>query len=117
MIASRFPLTAQEQIERGFGGEFAQKILTLPLGSWAGPVMSGFGAHLVFVSERTEGRMPALAQVQKAVKRDWTLEQRKTLKEKIYRTLLEKYQVVIEPQDIALEGNSTDAGQTTAVKP
>lgn len=117
MLASQFPLTAQDQIERGFGGEFAQKILTLPLGSWTGPVISGFGAHLVFISERTDGRMPALDEVREAVKRDWTLEQRKTLKEKIYRTLLEKYHVVIEPRNVALENNSAAAGQTKVLKP
>jgi len=117
MLASEFQLTAQPQIARGFGDEFAKTLLTLPQGNWTGPVLSGFGAHLVFISERTDGRMPALDEVRKAVKRDWTLEQRKTLKEKIYRTLLEKYHVVIEPRNVALENNSAAAGQTKVLKP
>jgi len=117
MLASEFQLTAQPQIARGFGDEFAKTLLTLPQGNWTGPVLSGFGAHLVFISERTDGRMPALDEVRKAVKRDWTLEQRKTLKEKIYRTLLEKYHVVIEPRNVALENNSAAAGQAKVLKP
>ena len=36
---------------------------------WFGPVESGYGMHLVFVEERTEGRLPELAGVRDAVSR------------------------------------------------
>ena len=117
MLASEFQLTDQLQIAGGFGDEFAKTLLTLPPGDWTGPVMSGFGAHLVFISERIEGRMPTLAEVRETVKRDWNFEQRKILKENNYRILLKKYHVVIEPQDIALEINSATAGQAKVLKP
>ena len=38
-------------------------------GQWQGPVPSGYGVHLVYVSERTEGRRPDLADVREAVRR------------------------------------------------
>jgi hypothetical protein len=41
-------------------------------GRWQGSVDSGYGMHLVFVSERTQGRLSALVDVRDAVLREWT---------------------------------------------
>ena len=59
------------EIARQFGDVFAAKLGVLPSGRWQGPVESAFGVHLVFVSERKEGRMPALTDVRDAVRREW----------------------------------------------
>ena len=55
-----------------------------------------FGVHLVFVSERPEGRAPALADVRDAVLREWEDARRLEAKEKSYRELLKHYTVTIE---------------------
>ena len=47
--------------------------------SWTGPIASGFGLHIVRVSERREGRVPALGEVRDAVMREWTNDKRKEL--------------------------------------
>jgi parvulin-like peptidyl-prolyl isomerase len=65
-------------------------------GQWQGPVESGFGVHLVWVSERTEGRLPALAEVRDAVRREWASAQRLEVKEKFYQELLKRYAVTVE---------------------
>lgn len=96
MLAAEFELTSQTDIERRFGEEFAQQIVALPQSVWSGPVTSGFGLHLVLVSEKVEGRQPELAEVEEAVKRDWLVERRKELKEATFRELLKGYEVVIE---------------------
>ena len=59
------------EIAKQFGEQFAATLGGLPPGQWQGPVESGYGAHLVLVSERTEGRLPALADVRDAVRREW----------------------------------------------
>ncbi len=52
--------------------------------------------HLVFVSERTEGRVPALADVRDAVRREWDDARRLEANEKFYQELLKHYTVTIE---------------------
>ena len=52
--------------------------------------------HLVFVSERTEGRLPALAEVRDAVRREWDDARRLEANEKFYQDLLKHYTVTIE---------------------
>jgi hypothetical protein len=84
------------EIVRQFGENFAAKLGKLSLGQWDGPVESGFGAHLVRVSERTEGRMPELAEVRDAVRREWANARRLETNEKFYQELLKRYVVTIE---------------------
>jgi hypothetical protein len=69
----------------------------LPKGSWAGPIESGYGLHLVEVTERVEGRVPDLAEVRDAVARDRKTAQRKELSEALFRKLVGRYKVVVEP--------------------
>ncbi len=79
-----------------FGRDFAARLLTLERGAWQGPVRSGYGLHLVFVRERTEARMPELAQVRDAVERDWREVRRRATIEALYRRIREHYTVVVE---------------------
>jgi PPIC-type PPIASE domain len=84
------------EIVRQFGENFAARLGKLSLGQWDGPVESGFGAHLVRVSERTERRMPELAEVRDAVRREWANARRLETNEKFYQELLKRYVVTIE---------------------
>ena len=79
-----------------FGNEFTAKLGGLPTGRWQGPIDSSFGAHLVCISERTASRLPALAEVRDAVRREWEENQRLEANEKFYQTLLKHYTVTIE---------------------
>ena len=80
MIDRHFPLRRSGDIDRRFGQGFAGKLMDLEIGRWQGPVLSGFGAHLVLVHAREPGRAPALDEVREAVRRDLrTLWQRESV--------------------------------------
>ena len=53
-------------------------------------------SHLVFVRERTEGRVPALEEVRDAVRREWANARRLEANEKLYEGMLKRYAVTIE---------------------
>ncbi len=84
------------EIARQFGEAFAAKLGGLQPGRWQGPVESAFGVHLVFISERTEARLPALAEVRDAVRRESDDTRRLEANEKFYQDLLKHYTVTIE---------------------
>jgi hypothetical protein len=116
MLPHELPLSRVGEVASVFGDEFAQQIAQLPPGRWAGPVPSGYGLHLVYVSERTEGRARPLAEVREAVQREWVAEQRKEIANETYSKLRKKYSVVVEtatPQaDVAPQsGNVANAAQ------
>jgi len=96
MLDSSFTAVPASEVTKQFGDKFTAKLGGLPPGQWQGPVESGFGVHLVFVSERTRGRLPALADVRDAVRREWDNARRLEANEKFYQDLLKHYTVTIE---------------------
>jgi hypothetical protein len=96
LLDYRFESLPAGEVAKLFGEPFAAKLGTIPPGVWHGPLESGYGAHLVFVSDRTEGRAPALAEVHDAVRREWANARRRETTEKLYEAMLKRYAVTIE---------------------
>jgi hypothetical protein len=96
MLPPELGLTPAAEVARVFGAQFAEEIAKLPTGRWAGPIRSGFGAHLVYVSERVAPRPPALAEVRPALERDFLVARRERERDAMYAKLLERYRVTIE---------------------
>jgi len=88
--------SAQADVERAFGAEFAAALQDLPLGSWQGPLRSTFGLHLVRLSERSGGHAPPLEQVRTAVERDVVQARTEQANEAIYSRLRANYRVRVE---------------------
>ena len=93
------------EVSKQFGEKFAAKLVELPVGKWSGPIESGYGLHLVIVTERKDGSLPALADVRETVKRDWVNAQRSETNEKFYQALLKRYTVTIEDPRLAFAGS------------
>ena len=96
LLERTFTAAPGREIAQQFGEEFAATLGELPLGEWQGPVDSGYGAHVVFVRQRTEGRAPDLSEVRDAVAREWGNARRLEENEKYYRELLKRYTVTVE---------------------
>ncbi len=101
LLEPRFQATPDQEIAKQFGEKFTAKLSDIPVGQWVGPIESAYGMHLVLVEQRTEGRLPELAEVRDAVSRDWTNECRLELNEKFFQGLLKHYEVVVEKIDLA----------------
>lgn len=83
-------------IARQFGETFASSLTMIPLdSSWNGPVMSGFGAHLVRVRSVVIGQKPQLSDLRKRVENDWRAETAKAREAAAYQALLDGYTITI----------------------
>jgi parvulin-like peptidyl-prolyl isomerase len=96
------------EIGRLFGTVFSEQLEALATGEWLGPLESGFGYHLVYITERVPGSKPDLEQVRDAVQRDWFSLKRREAVDGMYQRLAENYQVEIEesPGELATEGST-----------
>jgi hypothetical protein len=103
LLGTSFDAESAADVAKQFGGKFAAKLGEVLVGQWQGPIESGYGVHLVRVSERTEGRMPALADVRDAVRREWGNSRRLEANEKFYQELRRRYAVTIEEPKPAAE--------------
>jgi len=104
-----FAAVPGSEVAKQFGETFAAQLAELAPGRWQGPVESGYGVHLVFVSERTDGRLPALAEVCDAVRREWANARRLEANEKLYDAMLKRYEVTIERPQAAEEQKVAEA--------
>jgi hypothetical protein len=115
MVATNdLPLSPVSDIGRLFGEQFGRQIVDLEPGRWQGPVKSGYGLHLVYVTEKEPARLPELAEVRNQVEREWIFARKKEMKEAMYKKLLERYTVVIDKPPEPVEKGSAMAARLPA---
>jgi len=85
-----------QEIANTFGSSFADQIGTAPVGRWSGPIVSGFGLHVVRVDAREPGRLPTLEEIRPVVLREWQAENRAMSNAAFLATLRGKYEVRVE---------------------
>jgi len=95
-LQNDFVALTSSEVARQFGTTFADKLSVLSPGQWHGPIESAYGMHLVLISERTESRLPALAEVHDAVRLEWGNTRRLQSNEEFYQKLLQHYTVTVE---------------------
>jgi hypothetical protein len=91
-----FSNQSETNVARTFGDQFAKQLSQLETGKWVGPIESGYGQHLVLISNRTEGKTPPLSEVRKQVQSEWMTDEAKQTSEKFYEGLRSRYKIKIE---------------------
>ena len=100
LLSHRIPLSSQSSIERQYGPEFAARVLQAPEGRWSGPVPSSYGAHLVWVDERSPAQIPPLPEIRSRVEAE-LLREREQAELNAYTERLRDQAQVILPGDAA----------------
>jgi hypothetical protein len=109
MLPATLDRASADEVARTFGARFADALVPLPDGRWSGPVVSGFGVHLVRIETRTPGRVPALAEVRKEVERDLLNARSRQASEEYYQGLRKRYTVKVEADLTSAAGNASSA--------
>ncbi|MFO1306054.1 MAG: peptidylprolyl isomerase [Burkholderiales bacterium] len=84
-----------EVVAKEFGPPFARALSGVKPGTWAGPIESGYGWHLVFVDAMTAQRIPAFDEVEGEVKTAWIEDNRERTKTQLYESMRARYEVVL----------------------
>jgi hypothetical protein len=99
LLLSQFTKAYEREILRAMGSQFLAGLQSVPVGAWQGPIQSGFGLHLVKLSERIDGIVPPLDDIRDLVSRDWMSAKREAANEASYAALRERYVVTLaEPR-------------------
>jgi len=87
-------------IGRVFGTDFVDALERAPVGSWQGPIRSGYGLHFVKIDEFIEARNAELEEVRSALERDVLRDKSQKINDAFYVALRERYTVRTEPAKI-----------------
>jgi hypothetical protein len=83
-------------LARYFGAPFAEALASLPTATWAGPIASPHGVHLVWIERRTPASAPVLDDIRGQLRERWLDEQRTQRLEDLLRSLKIRYPLQIE---------------------
>jgi hypothetical protein len=91
---------SERELAKVFGPEFAERALALPTARWSGPVASAYGAHLVWVHERTPAAPARLESVRNAVREAVLGERGERALREYLAELRERWPVRVEAPDV-----------------
>jgi hypothetical protein len=95
-LPARFDDASQTDLAEQLGDDFATALARLPVGTWMGPVVSGFGLHLVRIDQRVQPPRPRLADVRQRLENDWRSDAIRKAQDAHLQQLLDSYAVEIK---------------------
>lgn len=95
MGQSQYPEREPGDVAKDFGPAFADALFATAPGGWRGPLVSGLGAHLVFVETLVPARIPSFEEVADEVRTAWIADQREEWKRAAYDGMRRRYDVVL----------------------
>ncbi len=97
-----------KEIDRQMGDGFAAALANLPVGKWGGPVLSGFGAHLVYINAVMPAREPAFAAIKDQLLNDYRYDYQQQFNQKVYDDFKKEYTIKLTITDAKLQQHLTD---------
>lgn len=96
MLQRDFVSVTLTEAARQMGSGFAESVAQLEPGSWHGPVLSGYGVHLVYLYSYEKAPPAVFEDVQAAVLENWQQEQREQFNADFLENLKTRYEIVID---------------------
>jgi len=78
------------------GSKFPEALLDKELNKWIGPIPSGFGFHLVFITHVQEPQLPDFDNIKKKLNDDYEYDHQKEIDKLIYAELKKKYKIEVD---------------------
>jgi hypothetical protein len=122
MLQNYYPRKEELEIRKLFGSGFSAEVMKLEPEKWHGPVLSGYGTHLVYVHTLERASEPVFEKVKEYVAEDWLVDQQEKFNEEFFQSLKSRYEIIIEevpiktiPSDVAETDMAVETD--TEVKP
>jgi hypothetical protein len=93
LLPPSLPMSPESSVDGTFGRGFFEQLTEVEAGVWSGPVRSGYGVHIVRITERLDARILDFETVRDAVLRDWTKDKASEIAEAYYARMLARYSV------------------------
>lgn len=100
MLQHEYRDLSEQEVGRSFGSRFAATLFEVATNEWEGPVVSGYGLHLVRVTAVTEARVPELSEVRDRVLLDYATDARERASRLLYDNLRMQYLIEIDEEAI-----------------
>jgi hypothetical protein len=93
LLPASISMTPAPAIDRTFGESFSKSLAQLPMKTWQGPIKSGYGMHMVRITDRKEATTPPLAEIRERVETEWRADKAQEMKDAYAQSLLKRYTI------------------------
>jgi peptidyl-prolyl cis-trans isomerase C len=116
---SAFQQATALEIRRQLGSGFTEALMKLEPGIWQGPVLSGYGMHLVYIHALRHAPPARFEDVEERVLEDWQTEQQDRFNEEFYQSLKSRYEIDIadRPPGLVLDVPGQEPAEGAAATP
>jgi hypothetical protein len=98
LLGSEFEKLGEIEANGMFGEELSGQIFDAPQGKWSGPFKSGYGYHLIQVTERTDQVPRPFEEAREAVLLEWLRDRQEEISRDYLERLSDKYRVVYDEE-------------------
>jgi hypothetical protein len=110
MLQNYYPQRSVVELSKLFGRGFVDKVIELEPGRWFGPVLSGYGVHVVRMDNHWTAPEPEFALIEQQVRQDIMATRAKELSDLFIENLVARYEIVVEETEVPI----TVAGETAS---
>ncbi|WP_171120908.1 MULTISPECIES: peptidylprolyl isomerase [unclassified Ruegeria] len=103
LLPLSLPLAAARSVDAAFGYGFSGAVNQFKLGEWEGPIQSGYGLHLVRITDTQPSKLPELEDIHDAVLLEWRRDTGEELAQAQFEDLAATYQIVTPETEKAQE--------------
>jgi hypothetical protein len=102
MLQNYYPGRSELELRKLFGSGFVESLTALEPGLWHGPVLSGYGTHLVMVNDVLRSPPPSFDDIRGQVKEQWMAEQVDEMSSRFIDNLISRYEIVVEETEVPI---------------
>jgi parvulin-like peptidyl-prolyl cis-trans isomerase-like protein len=98
LLPSSLGFSAQAKVDGLFGDGLFERLMELDGTDWQGPLKSGYGIHLMRVTDKQEAEQLSFEEARKHVSEDWSLLRYTESKERQHEALRGQYRITVEEE-------------------
>jgi hypothetical protein len=96
MLEPYYAGVTEREVSATFGDQFSAAVVAQEPGSWEGPLLSGYGLHLVKVVQREDSRIPDWSEIRARIINDIEFEAKASARDQLYQEIAQSYEIVLD---------------------
>ena len=100
MLQNYYPDRTVMELSKLFGRGFVDQVVELEPGPWFGPVLSGYGVHVVRLDNHWTAPKPDFTKVQEQVRQEFLAAKARDLSDLFIDNIISRYEIVVEETDV-----------------
>jgi hypothetical protein len=102
MLENKYAERTVVELSKLFGGGFVDEVIKLEPGQWFGPILSGYGVHVVKLDKHWQAPKPAFSEVEDFIRQEIMTAEIEQLSDQFVDNLMSRYEIIVEETEVPI---------------